>query len=129
MRKLALVVVVTASLIGCSSQSAEDKAVEEAVKAVQEVLGTVDPSSVVEIDEATAKQWPDKFCSLEVDMTRDEVQAIMGTPTMTYRDQNFNQDQYEAWGYGLTIFYDVDDKANQLQSNYENVPCETKSRP
>ena len=129
MRKLALVAVVIASLVGCSSQSAEEKALEDAAKAMQEVFGSADSSSVVEVDEATAKQWPDKFCSLEVDMTRDEVQAIMGTPTMTYRDQSFNQDQYEAWGYGLTIFYDVDDKANQLQSNYENVPCETKSRP
>ena len=56
------------------------------------------------------------------------MQAAMGEPTLTFSDSSANQDQYEAWGYSLTIFYDIDDLANVMQSNYDNVPCETKFR-
>lgn len=116
-------------LVACSSKSPEEKAAEEALKVLQETFGTIDPASVVEVDEETARTWPEKFCRLVVNMTRDEVQAVMGTPTRSRRDQNFNQDSYEAWGYDLTIFYDIDDRAEQIQPNSDNVPCETKFRP
>lgn len=116
-------------ITSCSSKSPEEKAAEEALKTLQDVFGTINPASVVEIDEAIAKTWPDKFCRLVVNMTRKEVQAVMGTPTRSLRNQNFNQDSYEAWGYDLTIFYDIDDRAEQIQPNSDNVPCDTKFRP
>jgi len=135
MRRVHFVVFLGVLLLGCSSQSAEEKAVEEATEevkeAIEELAETYDqslPGSLVEVDEATARTWPEKFCSLVVDMTRDEVQAVMGTPTLTFRDQTANQDQYEAWGYSLTIFYDIDDRAEIIQTNDDNVPCETKFR-
>lgn len=129
MRRLLGVIAVAFLVVGCGSKSAEEKAAEDAVKQLQQLFGTIDPSSVVQVEEDTARQWPTKFCSLEVNMTRGEVQAIMGTPTMTYRNQQLNQDQYEAWGYDLTIFYDLDDTARQIQqSSGTDVPCETKFR-
>ncbi len=125
----AISVLIAFLLVACSSKSPEEKAAEDALKALQQTFGTIDPASVVEVDEAIARTWPEKFCRLAVNMTRDEVQAVMGTPTRSLRDQNFNQDSYEAWGYDLTIFYDIDDRAEQIQPNSDNVPCETKFRP
>ena len=128
MRRVISALVAGLLVTSCSSKSPEEKATEEAIQTFQELFGTVDPSSVVEVDEATAKSWPKKFCELVIDMTREEVQAVMGTPTLTFRDQTANQDQYEAWGYSLTVFYDTDDRAEIIQTNKDNVPCETKFR-
>jgi hypothetical protein len=117
----------------CSSKSPEEEAVEDAAEALaglQEEVVEAFGGEVgdLEVSEETARAWPDKFCSLEIGMTRDEVQAVMGTPTAIYRNQAANQDQYEAWGWQLTIFYDVDDRAEQLYSNdlaSGKVPCES----
>lgn len=129
MRRTVLALAAGLLLVACSSKSEEEKKAEEALATLQEAFGGADAGSAVEVDEATARTWPEKFCRLVVDMTRDEVQAIMGTPTLTFRNQTANQDQYEAWGYSLTIFYDIDDRAQQIQTNSDNVPCETKFRP
>jgi len=75
------------------------------------------------ISKEVARTWPEKFCSLEVNATRNEVQAIMGEPTLTSYNSFANQDQYEAWDYSLTVFYDIDDRVTQLQSKYDNIPC------
>ena len=125
-----LLAVVTAIFFsGCSSKSPEDKAAEKAISQLQKVFGEGDPSEKVVVAEATAKEWPKKFCSLEINMSRDEVQAVMGTPTGSSRNQDANQDRYEAWDYNLTIFYDINDNARQIQPNSDNVPCETKFTP
>ena len=139
MRRVHFVVVLGVLLLGCYSQSADEKAVEEFTDEVWEGIEELaeEPSdkslpgplvevSLVEVDEATARTWPEKFCSLVKDMTRDEIQVIMGTPTQIFLDQTFNVDQYKAWGYSLRIFYDIDDKARQFEANTDNVPCETK---
>ena len=131
MRRVHFVVFLGALLVGCSTQSASEKAVEGVKGAIDEITETYDKrfaTTLVEVDEATARTWPEKFCSLVVEMTRDEVRAVMGTPTLTFRDQTANQDQYEAWGYSLTIFYDIDDRAEIIQTNDNKVPCETRFR-
>jgi hypothetical protein len=122
----------------CSSKSPEEEAVEYAAEALaglqeEEVVEALGGEvGDLEVSEETARAWPEKFCSLEIGMTRDEVQAVMGTPTATYRNQAANQDQYEAWGWMLTIFYDIDDRAEQLYSNdlaSGKVPCESVRFP
>ena len=126
---IGLVTLLAFSLIGCSEKSDEEK-LKEAAEAWDEALGDVFGSVPTEntISKEVAQTWPEKFCSLEVNMSREQVQAAMGEPTFTFNDSSANQDQYEAWGYSLTIFYDIDDLANIMQSNYDNVPCETKFR-
>jgi hypothetical protein len=122
----------------CSSKSPEEEAVEYAAEALaglqeEEVVEALGGEvGDLEVSEETARAWPEKFCSLEIGMTRDEVQAVMGTPTAIYRNQAANQDQYEAWGWMLTIFYDIDDRAEQLYSNdlaSGKVPCESVRFP
>jgi hypothetical protein len=133
-------------VVSCSSKSSEEKAAEEVAEAAMEAIADHDFEEILkslsgdEVGEAkevfrvskaseeTARPWPDKFCSLEIGMTRDEVQAIMGTPTSTFRNWSANQDSYYGWGWMLKIFYDVDDRAEQLQSNpfaSGKVPCES----
>jgi hypothetical protein len=125
-------------VVSCSSKSPQEEAVEYAAEA----LAGLEEEEVVEafggevgdldVSEETARGWPEKFCSLEIGMTRDEVQAVMGTPTAIYRNQSANQDQYEAWGWMLTIFYDIDDRAEQIYSNdlaSGKVPCESVRFP
>ena len=126
MKKTILFAVVAFTLVGCSEKSDEEKAVE----AIQEIVGDAFGSmpTVNTVSKEGARTWPEKFCSLKVNMSREQVQAVMGEPTLTFNDSSANQDQYEAWGYSLTIFYDIDDLANVMQSNYDNVPCETKFR-
>lgn len=114
------------ALAGCSSPSPEEEAVKDAVEALEGILGETDSSTTISIDESTARQWPTKFCSLDIGMTREQVREVMGEPTGWSRDQDLNQDRYEAWGYNLTVFYDIDDRTTQIQPNSDNVPCETK---
>ena len=123
---IGLLVIVAFTLVGCSEKTEEEKGVE----AIQGVFGEAFGSAPSEntISKEVARSWPEKFCSLEVNMSREQVQAAMGEPTLTFSDSSANQDQYEAWGYSLTIFYDIDDLANIMQSNDDNVPCETKFR-
>lgn len=135
-------------LVSCYSPNSEEKAANDLVvsgameafeenserRAGEELLGeeflenigASEVSSTATVVESEARKWPSKFCSLEIGATRDQVRKIMGEPTSSFRDQNANQDLYEAWGYDLTVFYDIDDKASQIQANTDNVPCETK---
>jgi hypothetical protein len=135
-------------LVSCYSPDSEEKAANDLVVSgameaweknseqrageeefIEEFLvdnGASEVPSTATVVESVAREWPSKFCSLEIGASRDEVRKIMGEPTLSFRDQNANQDIYEAWGYDLTVFYDIDDKASQIQANSENVPCETK---
>jgi hypothetical protein len=40
-----------------------------------------------------AKEWPEKFCSLDLAMPRSDVHKVMGRPTAIYRNQIENYDQ------------------------------------
>ena len=62
-------------------------------------------------------EWPEKFCSLEIGMTRSEVRAIMGTPTQSYSDSSLNQDEWDGYNVGVTAFYDIDDRVEQLDDS------------
>jgi hypothetical protein len=132
-RRILSALAVALLVASCSSKSPEEEAVEDAAEALaglqEEVVEALGGEvGDLEVSEETASGWPEKFCSLEIGMTRDEVQAVMGTPTATYRNQSANQDQYEAWGWSLTIFYDINDRAEQLQSNdlfSGKIPCES----
>jgi hypothetical protein len=110
---------------GCSSQSPEEKAAEDAAEALGELFGAISGSTQDTVHKETVKGWPDKFCSLKTNMGKDEVRSIMGEPTQIFADSNANQDQWEGYDYSLTVFYDIDDMAMQLQSNRDNVPCES----
>jgi hypothetical protein len=128
-RKTVLIVSISLFLVpisGCSSSDSDEKATKDFTEAVEEIFGPSDTSSSVTVVESEAREWPSKFCSLEIGATREQVRNIMGEPTLSFRDQNANQDKYEAWGYDLTIFYDINDKASQIQANTDNVPCDTK---
>ena len=131
MRKILIIAATALFLVGCSSKTSEEKALDDAMKEFQETVGTVfgEMSPTITVSKETAKSWPEKFCSLEVNMTKDQVRAVMGEPTNFFNDSTANQDQYDGWGYDLVIFYDIDDLAQQMQSNSDNVPCETKFRP
>jgi hypothetical protein len=132
MRRTISVALVVAVLVavstGCSSKSPEEKAAEEAAAALKQIFGDVEPATVATVSREIAREWPEKFCSLEPNMTRDEVRSIMGEPTAVYEDSSANQDQYEAWGFSLTIFYDINNLAEIIQTNADNVPCDTKFR-
>jgi hypothetical protein len=90
--------------------------------------GIACPPMTATISRETARAWPEKFCGLTINMTRTEVRAIMGRPTASFEQSSWNQDQYSAWGYDLTIFYDINNLAEQMQSTYDNVPCGPKFR-
>lgn len=68
-----------------------------------ETMGS-DSSSEVSVE--TALAWPAKFCELREGMTRGEVRAIMGEPTTEFLDES-SQDQYEAYQFSITIFYNA----------------------
>ena len=131
MKKFLVIVATAMFLVGCSSKTSEEQALEDAVKEFEETVATVfgEMSPTITVSKETAKSWPEKFCSLETSISRDQVRVVMGEPTLSFNDSTANQDQYEAWGYSLTIFYDIDDLAEIIQSNNDNVPCETKFRP
>ena len=145
MKNLYKVLAVVLLVFGCSPKSAEREAVEDAIEAVEEkqrvvedavgkivddavgkigvVVGSADTK--VEVSEATAREWPEKFCLLEAKMTREEVQSIMGVPTDTVRDQDLNADFWEAWSYDLFVGYNIDDELEgTLSLPFERVPCD-----
>ena len=94
MKKILIVAVSVIALFGCSSKSDEEKAVE----AIQEIVGDAFGSMPVEITvpKEVARTWPEKFCSLEVNMSRAQVRAVTGEPTLSFNDSSANQDQYKA---------------------------------
>jgi hypothetical protein len=84
-------------------------------------------ATVVDVGRDTARSWPEKFCSLEIGMSRREVQEIMGLPTGSTASPTSNTDDYTAWGFTLYIFYDVDDLVQKMTSVGDpKVPCGDK---
>jgi hypothetical protein len=91
-----------------------------------------------------AKEWPEKFCSLDLAMPRSDVHKVMGRPTAIYRNQieNYDQDRrpnFDRYQYGyeyegesdapdyliLSIIYDVDERVQKLSaSSVTDFPCE-----
>lgn len=105
-------------LLSCSSQRVVLPTIPE---------GTVELitlATVVDVSRETARTWPEKFCSLEIGMSRREVQEIMGLPTHSTASSTNNTDNYNAWGFTLYIFYDVDDLVLKMTSLGDpSVPC------
>jgi len=123
-RRVSAVIVALAvalAVTGCG-QSSEEKASSTVQKALEDA-GMQVPDTV---SKETVKEWPAKFCSLTVGMTRDEAVAVMGKPTSSYNDSTANQDTWEGWGIDLTAFYDIDDHVNQLDDSTgeANLPCD-----
>jgi hypothetical protein len=89
-----------------------------------------------------AKEWREKFCSLDLGMPRSDVHKAMGRPTAIFRQQveNFNQvrnynfDEYHSAPHTesgethpvlIFIAYDVDDTVEQLMADIDSdVPCD-----
>lgn len=69
--------------------------------------------------------WPEKFCSLQVGMSRDEVREVMGQPTSSYSDSSFNQDEWDGYNVSVTAFYDINDRVQQLDDSTgtSELPC------
>ncbi len=92
-----------------------------------------DPSGGV--DRATADSWPEKWCDVELGMTRSEVQQIMGAPTATHTGE-LSQDEWDAFQWSFTAFYryrtDIDDPAEepayQLQVNESELTAADRTR-
>jgi hypothetical protein len=94
-----------------------------------------------------AKEWPEKFCSLDVNGTRKDVHAALGRPTSFFRtnveidDKDLttaHSDRYEYYSEPedfnliLTIEYYEDDRVKEITAtvlpyeSLEDFPCETK---
>jgi hypothetical protein len=91
-----------------------------------------------------AKEWPEKFCSLDVNGTRKDVHAVLGRPTEFFRTQIEKDDKdvaahFDRYAYysepedfylTLTIEYYEDDRVKEMDAlviPYESVadfPCE-----
>lgn len=83
-----------------------------------------------DVPKEVVKAWPEKFCSVEIGMTKDEVRAIMGAPTQSYSDSSLNQDEWDGYNVGVTAFYDIDDRVEILADSIgtSGLPCEAARR-
>jgi hypothetical protein len=83
-----------------------------------------------DVPKEVVKTWPEKFCSVEIGMTKDEVRSIMGAPTQSYSDSSFNQDEWDGYSVGVTAFYDIDDRVEILADSIgtSGLPCEATRR-
>jgi hypothetical protein len=96
-----------------------------------------------------AKEWPEKFCSLDVNGTRKDVHAALGRPTAFFRTQIEKDDKdvaahYDKYEYQsepqenyylrLDIEYYEDDRVKQMfatvlpYESYADFPCEPGKR-
>jgi hypothetical protein len=93
-----------------------------------------------------AKEWPEKFCSLDVNGTRKDIHAALGRPTAFFRTQIEKDDKdmpahYDIYEYYednseppdrwiLTIHYYEDDRVQAMLANVllpeslADFPCE-----
>jgi SmpA / OmlA family len=68
------------------------------------------------VDRETADSWPERWCDVQLGMTRSQVQQIMGRPTATHTGE-LSQDEYDAYQWSFTAFYryrtDIEDPADE----------------
>lgn len=83
-----------------------------------------------DVPKDVVQTWPDKFCSLTIGMTRDEVLRVMGQPTSSFSDSSANQDEWDGYDVSVTAFYDINDKVQQLDDSTgtSGLPCESPRR-
>jgi hypothetical protein len=83
-----------------------------------------------DVPKEVVASWPEKFCSLVIGMTRDEVQAVMGAPTSSFSDSSANQDEWDGYEVSVTAFYDIDDMVQQLDDSTgtSDLPCESSRK-
>lgn len=88
-----------------------------------------------DVDRETADGWAQRWCRLEVGMTRAEVQAIMGSPTSTHTGAE-SQDEFDAYQWSFTAFYrsrtDISDASDEpvylLQANDTELTAADRAR-
>jgi hypothetical protein len=87
------------------------------------------------VDRETADSWPERWCDVQLGMTRSQVQQIMGRPTATHTGE-LSQDEYDAYQWSFTAFYrnrtDIEDPADepayQLQVNETALTAADRAR-
>ncbi len=76
------------------------------------------------------QHWIDTWCDLDVGMTRDEVIAEMGEPTLEFEADSGSQPQSQ-WDGGqtsFTVFYDSTGQVEQLYINPLEIDAEVDSQ-
>jgi len=58
------------------------------------------------VSRETALAWPERFCQLRTGMTRSEVRRIMGPPTAEFLDGSLAQDNWNAYQFSITVFFE-----------------------
>jgi hypothetical protein len=105
MRKIALLAVAGAALVGACSTGA-----------------TVTSRDAVP-DKAIVQHWPQQWCKARVGMTLDEVEALMGKAMQIADGQ---QDaSWRAYQFFFIAFFNADGKVRQLDidAGETEVPC------
>jgi len=125
--KILVVLLAVMPVVGCGDES--NKVTDGNLKVTSK--DTVQEGGIVE----QAKQWPTKFCSLKIGMSRTETIKVMGKPTAQYSINEAANNGYqpqaswEAVDYNYTAFYDVNDNVKQLDDSSDQVPAQcAKSR-
>ena len=121
----AVLVMTTLALAACG-QTKEQTASSQ----LQKALGAPTVKADESVTKAVVRTWPARFCSLKLRMSRSEVRKVMGKPTSSYSNSAENQDQWSGWGIELTAFYDMNDKARQLDDSTgeADLPCGEETR-
>jgi hypothetical protein len=127
-----LVLAVATTACGGGSKSSDSAASTTA----QEELVKVDDSYPLNksgqpiVPKDVVKNWPGKFCTIQIGMTRAEARAIMGTPTSFFADSSANQDEWDGYNVSVTAFYDIADKVKQLDdsTSTSELPCESSRK-
>ncbi len=100
-----LVVLACAALSGCSSSTP--------TLTISSVTPTVSAPTA-----DTVKTWPVEWCKTQPGMSRDQMRALMGTPTSEYGASTGNpQMSWSAFNYQFNAFFDVNDHVRQLDIN------------
>lgn len=75
--------------------------------------GSDDPPTTTAVRPAAqdTQRWVKNWCIIQPGDPRAFARVLMGKPTGDYTEQ----DQWEAFGYSFTAFYDERDRATQLQ--------------
>ncbi|MGE4425018.1 MAG: hypothetical protein AB7G37_01035 [Solirubrobacteraceae bacterium] len=66
------------------------------------------------------KRWKGTWCNLTIGQAQADVRKAMGEPTQSFPDQ----DSWDGFGTDLTVFYDEEMRARQLQAGEQVGDCE-----
>jgi hypothetical protein len=78
---------------------------------------------------AEVQQWPAKWCTLQIGMTRAQVKSVMGTPTGEFGpDTSTPQASWSAYDYQFNAFFDITDHVKQLDINDYSMTASEKAQ-